>query len=609
MQKLALTVFAEVGETPTSLASRVAARNFVSARDLARDFGISFQKIVDGDELEIRRLADLSSAQIQDLLPNAIRKIGTMYELRGQSITKPAIRRAKVHICPLCIQADIARSVLSPELAAYGRPEWAVTAIRTCAKHEVALVEVKRDLPPGQLHDFARNIADAIPRIDELAEGAVRRRASGLETYLLGRLEGRKEHPWLDTMPFYAAARTIEIVGAVASFGKRINMDKLLDDDWYEAGDVGFDILKSGAIGLTDFMSVLKEEHVPKTDRGSADGPQAVYGKLFMSYAQGLPDPAYDPVRRAMAEHILANFPLGPGDTLFGKPVETRRFHSIRTASITFDLHPKRLRKLIEAEGLISDPKLNDRDILFDAAVADRVFRREVDSLTLKEVEKYINAPRPMAQVLYRAGLIQRHVTGIGQMAEVFFKSELDQFVTSLYRMAVVVAHRTKQMCDVASAAKRTNASTAEVVRLILENRLVWVGRLVDANGVLGLLVNVEEIKPLVQLPALAGLVPADAVRALRVNSKVMKGLLDRNVFKTITQRHPIKRNLTTVIPNEEIERFRTTYVSLFTLARERGKHMPILLRELAELGIRPAMELEDVGATFFKWCELPPLP
>lgn len=606
MQKLALTLFAEVGETPTSLASRVAARNFVSARDLARDFGISFQKIVDGDELEIRRLADLSNAEIQDLLPNAIRKIGTMYELRGQSITKPAIRRAKVHICPLCIQEDIARSLLSPQLAAYGRPEWALAAIRTCVKHEVALVEVKRDLPPGQLHDFARNVEDAIPRIDQLAEKAVRRPASGLEIYLLGRLDGEKNHPWLDRMPFYASARTIEIVGAVASFGKRVNMDKLLDDDWYEAGDVGFEILKTGAGGLTDFMSVLKEEHIPKTNRGSADGPQAVYGKIFMSYAQGLPDPAYDSVRKAMTEHILANFALGPGDVLFGKPVDTRRFHSIRTASVAYDMHPKRLRKLIEAEGLISDRSLKDRDILFDAAVADRLFKREADSFTLTDVEKYINAPRPMAQVLHQAGLIRRHAVGIGRMNEVFLKPELDQFVGRLYRKALVVANPTSDMCDVASAAKRTNASTAEVVRLILEDRLAWVGRLVDAKGVLGLLVDVEEIRPLVRLPELAGIVPADAVKTLRVNSKVMKALVVKGLLQTIEQRHPVKRNLTTVIPHEEIARFKQTYVSLFTLARGRGKHMPILLRELRELGIRPAPEVEGVGATFFKRCEVP---
>jgi hypothetical protein len=223
----------------------------------------------------------------------------------------------------------------------------------------------------------------------------------------------------------------------------------------------------------------------------------------------------------------------------------------------------------------------------------------------LKEVEKYINAPRPMAQVLYQAGLIRRHATGIGQMNEVFFRSELDRFVASLYRKTVVVVHPTSNMCDVAMAAKRANASTPEVVRLILEDQLAWVGCIVEAKGVLGLLVDVEEIRPLVRLPELAGLVPADAVKTLRVNCKVMKALLDKGLLRTIEQRHPVKRNLTTVISHEEIARFKQTYVSLFTLARERGKHMPLLLRELAELGIRQAPELEGVGATFFRRSEV----
>lgn len=605
MQKLALTVQQGIGETPASFASRVAARNFVSARDLATDFGISFQKIVDGDHAEIQRLTELAGGRHDELMRNAILKNGTSFELRGQQITKPAIRRAHVHVCPICLQEDIAASTLQPALSAYGRCEWAITAIRTCARHSVALVEVRDDLPPGQLHDFTRNIADAIPNVDRLAAEACRRTPSGLETYLLGRIDGRRDFAWLDALPFFAAAWTAEVVGAVAAFGKRVNLDELSENDRYAAGGAGFEILKDGAEGLKDFMSTLKREHAPKTSRGSADGPQAIYGKLFMCFAQGLPNPAYDPVREAMAEHILAKFPLGPGDILFGKPVTNRRFHSIRTASLAYGMHPKRLRKLIEAEGLISAPALKDRDILFDAEIADLLFKREANSLTMKQVEVYINAPRPMAQILFQAGLIQRHVTGVGEMNEVFFKSELDQFVADLYRRAEVVGAPDPAVCDVATAAKRINASTADVVRLILENRLGWVGRKADANGVLGLLVNVDEVRPLTRLPELSGLVPADAIRVLRVNSKVMTGLVKAGAFKTIVQRHPIKRNPQTVIPYEEIARFKEEYVSLFTLARSQGKHMPALLRELTELGIRPASELDGVGATFYRRREL----
>ncbi|MFX8766558.1 hypothetical protein ABTM49_20410, partial [Acinetobacter baumannii] len=82
-------------------------------RDLAKDFGLSFQKVVDGDPVEIRKLADLGGVNVQDLLANAIRNTGTAFEFRGQNITKVAMRRARVHVCPICIQGDIATSELS----------------------------------------------------------------------------------------------------------------------------------------------------------------------------------------------------------------------------------------------------------------------------------------------------------------------------------------------------------------------------------------------------------------------------------------------------------------------------------------------------------------
>jgi hypothetical protein len=88
------------------------------------------------------------------------------------------------------------------------------------------------------------------------------------------------------------------------------------------------------------------------------------------------------------------------------------------------------------------------------------------------------------------------------------------------------------------------------------------------------------------------------------VSGPVIRGLLKVGALKTIVQRHPIKRNPQTVIPHEEITRFKQEYVSLFTLARTQGKHMPVLLGELKALGVKPAFE--DVGATIFKRSELP---
>src|SRR4051812_34934845 len=132
MLRLSLTISAGERETPASYASRLALCNFVSARDLAKDFGLSFQKVVDGDPVEIRRLAGLGGANAQHLLANAIRKTGTAFEFRGQNISKVAMRRARVHVCPVCIQEDIASSELSANLAAQGRFDWTIGPIRTC---------------------------------------------------------------------------------------------------------------------------------------------------------------------------------------------------------------------------------------------------------------------------------------------------------------------------------------------------------------------------------------------------------------------------------------------------------------------------------------------
>jgi TniQ len=605
MLKLSLSIPAGDRETPASFASRLARRNFVSARDLAKDFGLSFQKIVDGDANEIRRLADLAGASVKDLLANAIRKIGTAFEFRGQNISKVGLRRARVHVCPHCIQEDIGSSELPADLAAYGRFDWTIGSIRSCAKHSVPLVEVARDLQPGHYHDFSRNIAAAIPAMDRLAQEAPRRPASGLETYLAARIEGRADHPWLDSLPFSAAAWTTEVVGAVAEFGKRVNLDLLGEDQMYRAGATGFEITKAGAAGIDDFMARLKREHVPKKE-GSADGPQATYGKLFMCFAQGLPDPAYDLVRATLGDHILANFPLGPGDELFGKPVEIRRFHSIRSASKHYGMHPKRLRKLIEVEGLVADRSVKDRDVLFDAGVADRLFKREADSLTLTQVEKYLNAPRPLPKYFLEAGLIRRHSVGSDALHEVFFKSELDQFLTTLFHKAETVTHARPDAHEIRTVAHRANCSVVEILRLIIDGRLAWIGRLAGVHGLAAILVDLDEVKSMTTLPDLGGLIPANALRALRVNCKVMTGLLRVGAFKTVVQRHPIKRNPQVVIPFEEIERFKSEYVSLFTAARSQGKHMPVLLRELRALGVQPVPQFKGVGATFFKRADVP---
>jgi hypothetical protein len=55
------------------------------------------------------------------------------------------------------------------------------------------------------------------------------------------------------------------------------------------------------------------------------------------------------------------------------------------------------------------------------------------------------------------------------------------------------------------------------------------------------------------------------------------------------------------VVPVEEVERFEREYISLFALAKQHGRHFRKLKQELDADGVRPALDPEKVGATFYR--------
>jgi hypothetical protein len=563
--------------------------------------GIRYQSVIDGEERALRKLAEIGEAQPDELTESSVIRLSpTHLEYRRQQLRRHSMRRARLHICPQCLGEDIAASNLPANLAVHGRATWMVAAIRTCRAHHVKLVEVARDMPVHETHDWAANVAPAVARLKSLVDAATPRRPSGLERYLLDRFGGQSAGIWLDTFPFYAASHMTEIVGAVAAFGKEVNLDDLSDDQKHEAGRAGFELAKDGPAGIKSLMDDLHRRHVAR--QAAADGPQAVFGKLYVTFAHGSQDPAFDPLRQVMTEQILDNFPLGPGDLLFGNPVSKRRCHSIRSASLQYKMHPKRLRRLVAAQGLIADPSYPDNRILFTAETAERIYQRERQSLTMKQAETYINAGRVQTRILFEAGLIRRHKLGDNGLEEVFFRAELDEFLARLLKNAKEISTFSDPVHDLPSAAKRACCSSAEIVKLILDERLQWVGRRTGQTGFLCVLVDTNEVKAKTALDAPNGMpLNIAAKEVLKTNWRVMSQLVASGAIQTTTVTNPVNRCPQCIIPFSELQRFQRTYVSLHRLGIERGLHMRTVLKELNASGILPAAELNHVGATFYR--------
>ncbi|MDA9509431.1 hypothetical protein XI09_33305 [Bradyrhizobium sp. CCBAU 11386] len=418
-----------------------------------------------------------------------------------------------------------------------------------------------------------------------------------MEGYLLDRLQGLAKSSWLDEFPFFAAVHVTELIGAVAAFGTRVNFDILNEDQRYEARHAGAKLAHPSPDELLKLMDNLMKEHLSK-DTGSTKSPAAIFGKLYTTPAQGLPDPAFDPLRTVMGAFILKRFALGPGDRLFGQPVTERRLHSIRSASLEYKLHPKRLRKILLAEGLISTPKGRDRDVDFAVQHAERIFRREHDSLAMHEVARYLSATRAQTEALLSAGVLKRH-KAVGGMKEYVLRPELDHFLSRLLSRAVAVKVKPDRAVGIAEARRCARCTTVEIVRGILDGKLAWVGSLAGFEGLASVLLDIKQVKAATKLGDMPGLTPAVVGREI-LKTHSIKQLIRSGIIKTVDAVNPLNRHPTKIIEFAEIERFRKEYVSLYLLAQAQGQCMATFKKALRAKGISP-VAFDGVEATFYR--------
>ena len=604
MRRLRIDVPSAPGESPASFTSRLAAANRLSAREFCLDWEIRFQAIVDGDPTAIAIVARLGGADVDALTTYAFRRTGKWsYEHRGQCLTRDALRRGRVLVCPACLSEDIrSRPKLAPPLAVYGRSLWQIEAIKTCPDHGTALVTVSTDLTPQTLHNFTYHVSAAVDRLDDLNASATRRDPSALERYAIGRLNGALTAPYLDAMPLYAATKVTELIGAVAVFGRTTNLKQLTDDEWWLAGGAGFEIAAGGVEGIHGFLAQLQATYPFK--RPSTQGPQALFGRLYQVLAFGLADEAYDPLRDVIADYAATHLPLGPGDEIFGKPVRRRTLHSIRTLSVEAGLHPKRLRKVLRALGALDhlDPDLPDQMTIFPAEIASRAVLGADRALSLREAGEHLNAPRVHARLLADRGFIKPRFDTAAHGAENRYAvTDLDEFLERLFRDAVSIRLPKPGQVSIPAAAKRACCSAAVIVQLILDRKLDWVGRAAGERGYLAVLVDAAEIKEKTRGPDHESYTQRDVARLLGTTDRVVRALMKSKLLTTFVARDPVNHCPATLIHPDELARFTGEYVTLFGLAKERGRHFRAVLKELDAQGIEPAFDHDKIGTRIYR--------
>jgi hypothetical protein len=91
------------------------------------------------------------------------------------------------------------------------------------------------------------------------------------------------------------------------------------------------------------------------------------------------------------------------------------------------------------------------------------------------------------------------------------------------------------------------------------------------------------------------------AADRLRVADRVIRKLIAGGHLRTVTAISPVNRCPIVIVPTEDIERFEAKFVTLFTLARQQGRHHMAVKKELDAAGVKPALDPEQIGATIYR--------
>ncbi|MBM7482336.1 TniQ family protein [Bradyrhizobium canariense] len=610
MKPLRHTVSLGAGETPASFASRLATLHGLPAREFCLDMGTTFQKVVDGAPEALAVIAYKGSADAVALTENAFVKTAERrYTHRGQELTRDNLRRGAVLVCPKCLAEDIAAAPQSrPQIAAAQRARWQIAALKTCATHLAPLVIADKDMTPGTMHDWSHHVGKVLPDLPRLVAEAGTRPLTGFDTYVLNRLSGGSVRcDLLDTLPLHVVIAACDLFGAVALFGRTPNLNKLVDEEWRAAGGAGFDIFAGGKPSVAGFLEDLRRSY--PYGGAATEGPQAVLGRIYQVLEFGRADPAYDPLRDLVGDFIRTRFPVGPGDTVFGKPVERRTLHSVRTLSVENRMHRQRLRRLLRASGVLpaDADELADGYCLFDVERGSAAAREAaIANLSVRAAGLHLNVPRIQLYLLYGAGLLVPRISGTGHGAKDRFAPEdLDAFLDRLLLGAKPVKAPRDGQVNIPDAVKFASCSSEEVVRLVLDGKLTRKWRLTSERGYMSLLLDIKEVRALVRGPELDGLTVFKISERLPTTTKVAAALIEHGYLTTVTAINPVNRCPIKVAPAADVERFAAEYVSLFALAKQQGRHHMVIKKELDAAGIKPALDAEKLKASFYRRSEV----
>lgn len=480
-------------ETLCSVMSRMATVNGLNVTEFCTDVGTSLAAILEGKPEAIAVCADITGA-IPDKLSgwSPRRHERGIYRFNTHLLPSKTLRDPEIRGCPHCLRADAAAGNDAPHHHMAVRGHWLVKHVTLCLVHDHPLVPLWREQKPAARYDTAarfREIAPAILAGDLDAPG---RDPTDFDEWLDARLAGGPDESWLGQQSLHAAATFCRLLGYSLLRHEAFapsNVD--MEEEAWALCEMGFQVAQGGEQAVRDALRGLQE-----LPGGPHDGPKKIFPRLYDRLAHDYrDDPRFAAFRKVLRDHMLETWPLARGDDLLGEPVLERRLHSVKSASERTGIDQRRLRKMLDAAGLIPEAQAERADAwcVFDAERAARFLDQAVTLLDAKAFAATMGLSRSQFDLLVADGTLRPEIDD-AQVKARWNPATGRAWLETLMTGAEPLREAHHGWCSVSKSAQRLKITPGPILRAILDRRLTRIARLADKDGFAALYVHHDEI-------------------------------------------------------------------------------------------------------------------
>lgn len=557
---LPLTVPTTVGESATSFASRLARRNGVPRLiTFCSDVGIDYFALVNGDPVEIQRLAvlgDIDPVPLQAATPSLIEP--GWFQLGNERIKFTGFIRTTLRICPMCISE--ARN--TTEIVHHG--VWQLAAIRTCVKHGCHLVAVPKPKNANDCFDHVSMLDEFQPTI----AGFALPEDLQLERYLTDRIQSGPGQTWLDRLPFHIAAQTCEMFGALLTLGPQAKRAELTDAQWGAAGTAGLKILCAGPNGLRKKLKELQNSH-PVGEKLY----RSHYRVFFDWLRSRNDDEDFDVVRDVVREFIFENFPVTTGSIVLGKPCPEQLVHSFATAAQVFGVPHIRLGRKLANLGmakLASSGKFYVLARYIPTALLNDICTELNEIFGAKEAARSIGIDYVLLERMASEGLVMRYFED-GQATSYYHQHDIAKFIKRL-RALSSRPEDGMETIDIATAARRRGIMIAPLTALILKHRIPLFTADLNPTSFRAFRLRLESLRNLRGRQREVIVASTVVARTLKINRQTVYHLQEAGFLQSPIHLKNVNVRNGHYSTKDSLDEFKISHVSLEELAEASGR-------------------------------------